>query len=103
HLLVRDPDDSLGRLQPAEGDLGAEALDRLRRRLAVELDVARQGRGCVEVAEEKVGVGDGRLGAAAAVAGRAWLRPGRMRPHPQGTPVVAPADRPAAGADRVDV
>src|SRR2546428_7025866 len=54
-------------------------------------------------AEHQIGVGDGRLVAAAAVAGRARHRLGAVRPDAQGAAVVDPGDRAAAGADRVDV
>ena len=56
-----------------------------------------------EVAEDDVGVGDGRLGAALVVTGGAGVGAGAARADPQGVAGVDPADRAAAGADRVDV
>ena len=51
----------------------------------------------------EVGVGDGRLRPATAVAGGPGLGPGRLGPDAQRAAAVAPGDRTAAGADRVDV
>ena len=56
-----------------------------------------------EAAEHEIGVGDGRLRAAAAVAGGTRHRLGAARADPQRAALVDPRDRAAAGADRVDV
>ncbi len=57
----------------------------------------------VEIAEHEVGVGDGRLGAALAVAGRSRHRAGAFRPDMQDAAGIDPRDRAAAGADARDV
>ena len=72
------------------------------RRLDVERDLAaEQVRG--DPAEHQVGVGDGRLGAALAVAERAGVGAGRLRPHLERALGRDPGDRAAAGPDRDDV
>ena len=103
HLLVRHPDDPLRRLQLAEPERRPQPLDRVAGRVHVQLDATGEGRRRVQVAEQEVRVGDRGLGAAAGVAGGAGIRPGRLWPDPKRAAVVEPADRAAAGADRVDV
>ena len=71
-------------------------------RLDVERDLAaEQVRG--DAAEHDVGVGDGRLGAALAVAERAGVGAGRLRPDLERALGRDPGDRAATGADRDDV
>ena len=53
----------------------------------------------IEPAEHDVGVGDGRLGAAAAVADRAGIGAGALRPDLERADLVDPGDAAAAGAD----
>ena len=103
HLLVRHPYDPLGGLQLVEAERGREVGDRGPGRLGVERDAAGQGRVGCEPAEQQVGVGDGGLGAAAPVAGGAGVGAGRARADPQRPARVSPADRAAAGTDRVNV
>ena len=81
----------------------ASAPTAARGRVGVERDAAGEARVGGEVAEQQVGVGHRRLGAAAAVTGGPGLGAGRARADPQRAAGVAPADRAAAGADRVDV
>ena len=71
--------------------------------VAVERDVAAQRRPGGQQAEQQVGVGDRRLGAAVAVAGGPGPGARGARADAQGAARVAPADRAAAGADGVDV
>src|SRR5260370_8073256 len=52
-----------------------------------------------DIAEQNIGVGDGRLVAAAAVAGRARHRAGAVRPDLEQIQSVARRDAPTAGAD----
>ena len=103
HLGAGDAADPLGaRLDVVEAELVGEVADRFAGRLAVELDVAPEGRVRGQVAEHEVRVGDGRLGAAAPVARGAGIgarRPGPDAERPAGVP---PRDRAAAGADGVD-
>src|SRR5262249_59187698 len=57
----------------------------------------------VQVAEDDVGVGDGRLGAAEVVAERSWRRTRAARADLQRAPRVAPDDRAAAGANLSEI
>ena len=57
----------------------------------------------IEVAQHQVGVGDGRAGAALAVAGRTGNGAGAFRPDGQQSGPVQLADRPASGTQRHDV
>ena len=104
HVLVDDVDDpgggGLRGLQPHRlGDLadgGARGVD-------VEGDLAA-GQRRRQVAEDDVGVGDGRLGAALAVGGRAGVGAGRLRADPQRLGQLGHVrDRAAAGADGAHV
>ena len=65
----------------------------------VDRQVAAQQRALVEVAEQQVAVGDGGLGAAAAVADRARIGAGALRPDAQRAGAIDPGDRAAAGGD----
>ena len=56
-----------------------------------------------QAAEQEVGIRHGRRRTAAAVAGRAGVRPGALRADAQRAACVPPDDRAAAGTDRVDV
>ena len=62
------------------------------RGLDVEGDTAGEGALGAQVAEQQVGVGDRRLGPAAAVTRGSRRRARRLRPHAQSAPAVAPAD-----------
>ena len=80
----------------------ARYTDAVPRRLDVERDLAaEQVRG--DAAEHEVGVGDGGLGAALAVAERAGVGAGRLRPHLQGALGGDPGDRAPTRAHRDDV
>ena len=70
--------------------------------LDVELHLAAEEAVGAEPAEHQIGVGDGRLLAAEAVAGRPRLRAGALRADAQGA-VLDARDRAAAGADLEDV
>ncbi len=73
--------------------------DRPPRAVEVERHPAAEEVAGIEVAEHEVGVGDGRLGAAAAVADRAGIGAGRVGPDAQQAERVDARDRAAAGAD----
>ena len=104
HLLVREPDDALGRLELAQPELGGQARrpPRPRRRASSATPPARLESGASRPRSE-VRVGHRRLGPAAPVAGGPGVGAGRARPGAQRAAVVAPPDRAAAGADGVDV
>ena len=82
--------------------VGGDAVDRRLARGAVELARAAEEIVGVEIAEQQVGVGDRRLRAAMAVAGRARDRAGAFRADLKACRVDA-GDRAAAGADAGDV
>ena len=88
------------RLQPERvGELG----DRRVGGVGVQRDASGQRPRRVEVAQDDMGVGDRRVDAAASVARRSGHGSGGHRPDAQRAARVAPRDRTAAGADRVDV
>ena len=100
HLVVRDLDDRLR---------GRDRI-KLQRACDLLLDAAQGGSGIelhgaaeeivrVEPAEHHIGVGDGRLGAAAAIADRPRIGARALRSHFERADVVAPRNRAAAGAD----
>src|SRR5690606_3154658 len=69
------------------------------RRVTVETHLAAEEAIGVEVAEHEVRIGDGRLGAAAAVAYRARHRSGAVRSDSQRADRADRGDRATAGAD----
>ena len=69
----------------------------------VELHLAAEKVVGVEPAEQQVGVGHGRLGAAAAIAGGPGIEPALCGPTRSELPVSDARDRAAAGADLEDV
>ena len=103
HVGVHQPEDALGgldhrqleRLRDARAHRGVGAL-------GVEPHGAAGEAIGIQVAEHDVRVGDGRLDAAAAIAHRTRLGARALRSHPQGARLDA-CNRPAAGADRLDV
>ena len=80
---------------------GSAIFSSMPRRAAcgVELHRAAEEIVRVEPAEHHIGVGDGRLGAAAAIADRAGIGAGALRADLERADVVDPGDRAAAGAD----
>ena len=103
HLGVGDAHDPLGALARVESQLARQPLDRRVRRTGVELDVTGQRHVGAQVAEDEVGVGHRRLGAATAVARRSRVGARAARPDPQRAARVAPADGASARSDGVDV
>src|SRR5581483_6860865 len=83
--------------------LGDVLSERGARRGGVEAHRAAEEVVGVEVAESEGGVGDRRPDAAASVAGGARVRAGALRADVEQAALVHPADRAAAGADRLDV
>ena len=69
----------------------------------IELHLAAEEAVGAEPAEHQVGVGDGRLGAAEAVADRPRRRAGRFRAYSQCVADLDAGDAAAAGADLLDV
>ncbi len=95
HVRVDDPDDPL-RGQPGPLDRGAGSRD-------VQTAEPRELGALRDAPEDQVRVGDGRLGAAPAVAGGSGIRARALRTDDQRTAGVEPGDRTAAGPDRQDV
>ena len=89
-----EPVDAERRRDPIDGALGQPGIEAP---LAAE-EISR-----IEIAEHQIGVGDGRFGAALAIAGRPRRRAGALRPDMQDAAGIDPRDRAAAGADRGDI
>ena len=103
HMVVHDLDDAGGGVADADAErLGDLLLDRVLGELAVELEVAAQEIIGIDVAEHDVGIGNGRIVAAAAVAGGAGIGAGAHRADLEPAQ-IRPGDRAPAGADRDDV
>ena len=79
--------------------LRAALLDRARRAVDVELDLAAEEVARVEPAQDDVGVGDRRLDAAPPVADRPGIGARAPRPDAEEPARVDPGDAAAAGAD----
>ncbi len=88
HLHVDDAHDAFGRGGHVHAERpGDLVLDRLARACAVSSRMrAAEEIVLAEIAEHEIAVGDGRLSAAAAVAGRARHRAGRIRGRPRAGP-----------------
>ena len=103
-LGVEDLADAPGGLDHADAErLGDALFDRAARRCDIELHPAAEEVIRVEHAEHQIGIGRGRLGAAAAVAGRAGRRAGAARADLQFAGRIDGRDAAAAGTDRIDV
>src|SRR6516164_5053154 len=79
-----------------------DRLDRLASLLPIERQSASEQSFGIEVAKDKIGVGDGRLRAALPITGGPRRRPGTVRTDLQQAHAVDPTDRAAAGAKRLD-
>src|SRR5207248_3621554 len=101
---VRDLDDPVRGVDDVQAErLRAALLDRAARAVHVERDLAAEEVVRVETAEDDVGVGHGRLDAAAAIADGPRIGARALRPYPQQPAGVDPGDRAAAGADLDEV
>src|SRR5204863_1579485 len=78
-------------------------LDRLARLLQIERQSAPEQSFGIKVAEDEIGVGDGRLRAALPITSWPRGRPGTVGTDLQQAHAVDPADRAAAGAKRLDL
>ena len=100
HLRDRDLDD---RLRGGDGvdlqRLGDLLGDAARGGIGVELHLTAEEVVGIEPTKHDIGVGDGRLGAAPAVADRARIGARALRADLERADVVDPGDRAAAGAD----
>ncbi len=103
HVRVDDAVDARCRRDPVDAERGGDRIDGALGGRAVEPAVAAEEVVGIEIAEHEVGVGDGRAGAALAVAGRTRHRAGALRPDMQDAAGIDPRDRAAAGADAGDV
>ena len=100
HVLVDHLADAERPRASASSSSGAPiALSMAARAGAASSGICRRRSGRIDAAEHEIGVGDGRLGAAAAVAGRARLGAGAVRADRDRPQRVDPGDRAAAGAD----
>ncbi len=94
---------ALGRGEPADAERRGDPVHRRRGGRAVEPPPAAEKALGVEIAQHQIGVGDRRLGAAIAVAGRAGGSTGAQRADMQDAGLIDSGDRAAAGADAGDV
>ncbi len=99
HVLVDDLVDARGGLDGVEGECAPDGVDRRRRSVSVEGHVAAEKGGRVEQPEDHVGVGDGRLRAAAPVRRRPRLGACGLRADLEQAELVGVGDRSAAGTD----
>ncbi len=98
-----DAQDAVGCCRQAHAErLGDMALQGDLGRPDIELHFAAKEAGSADASKHEVGIGDGRLRAAEAIAGRPRVRAGALRTDPQGT-ILDPGDRAAAGADLENV
>src|SRR5438270_12574055 len=103
HVGIRDSQDAGSGGGDIEAERAGDArFDRACRRFGVEGQFAAEPGVGSEAAEHEIGIGNGRLAAAAAVAGRTGYRLGAARADPERAALVDPGDRATAGADRVD-
>ena len=104
HVGGGDAQDRLRGPHAVEAERGSQRVDRRRAdSVGVERQLAAKEVVGIEYAERHIGVGDGGLCAATAVAGRPGLGAGALRPDLQHAGGVDPGDRAAARADRRDV
>ena len=105
HRGVGDLHDAERRLRHAEPQRVGDLLPRSRASAAARSSriAPLRKRSAIDAAEHEVGVGDDRIGRALAVAGRAGIGAGALRPDVKAAGRVAPGDRAAAGADLDDV
>ena len=100
HLVDRDIDDGLRGRDGIELErVGDLLLDAAQGALGIELHRAAEEIVRIDPAEHHIGVGNGRLGAAAAIADRPGIGAGALRPDLERADVVEPRDAAAAGAD----
>ena len=103
HVGDHDAEHAVRGALDREAEPLGERRDRLAREALVERHVAAEQPARRKPPEHEVRVGDGRLLATAAVAGRARLRARALRADLHQPVAVEPGDRAAAGADRIDV
>ena len=103
HVFVGDADDALRGGLDVEAYRFRESGHGLAGEIDVEFEAAGQRRARRQPAEQQIGVGDGRSGAALAVADRSRVRASRLRAHLQHAAAVDIGDGAAARADGMHV
>ena len=103
HIGIDDGENAFGRLFETEAEPLGQTADGAPRGGGVEPHGPAQEIIGVEPAEHDIGVGYGRLDAALAVGRWSGIGPGAARADAKGACAVDIGDRPAAGADSVDV
>lgn len=103
HIVIGGRIDRIGRLDAANAKPFGRLVDRGFRLAAVELDAAAKEIVRIDDAKHHIGVGDGRLGAAAAVAGGTRHGADAVRPDPQQSARIDPGDAAATRPHRADI
>ena len=100
HILVRNLMNAPSRFFDGQTQsVGNLCLNSLARRGQIQLHLAAQKETGIQIAQHQIGVGDGWLGATAAVTSRAWVSARRIRPHLEQAQRINTGNRAAAGAD----
>ena len=103
HVGGDDRDDALRGLHQPKAELLRQLADRLLREILVDRHAAAEQIARVERLQHDIGVGDGRLGIAFAVADRTGIGAGAARTHLQEPATVDIGNRAAAGTDGMNV
>ena len=103
HVGDDDPDDPVCGPLRAVAELARDIRERFRRPLPVQGHAPAEEPARRQPPEQQVRVGDGRRGAAPAVAGRTGIGPRALRPDLEEAVAVEPRDRAAPGPHRLHV
>ena len=100
---VGDADRAVGDLFDAHAEASGKRAEGFLCGVGIDLHLAAEEGFAADRVTHKVGVGHGRLGAAALVTGRPRVGPGALGPDTQHAALVDPDQTATAGADGVDI
>ena len=103
HAGVDQAEDPGRRRRRIDAELPGQGRDHPRGGSRVQPPPSAEEPRRVEIAQHKIGIGDGRLGAALAVARRPWVGARALWPDLEQARAIQPRDRTAAGAQRHDI
>jgi hypothetical protein len=103
HVGIDDREDALGRFLETEAKPLGQTAGGAPRCHRIEPHRAAQKIIGIQPAEHEIGIGHRGLGAASSIGGRSGIGPGAARADAKSAGAVDIGDRPAAGADRVDI